>query len=76
MSSTWHVLFLSHDPAITVSEHSFEEEAEEAIDGGFESHANCDFLIVRRSGAPVEVICTGRTEARVSLVRNVHSFGP
>lgn len=61
MSSNWKVLCMSHDPATIISEHSFAAGAEESIKEGYESHPHCDFLVMRVSGGPVEVGCTGLT---------------
>jgi len=64
VSSSYHVMCLSHDPAIFVAgDFNSRREADSAISVGFESHPGCDFLIMRMSGAPVEFTCTGQTDA-------------
>lgn len=64
MSSSYYVLCMSHEPATVVTDHhNNRREADAAISVGFETHPNCDFLIMRVSGAPVEFTCTGETEA-------------
>lgn len=57
MSSSYYVLCLSHDPAITVRESASPESAAEAIKAGVEGHSDCDLLIERVSGGPVEYGC-------------------
>jgi hypothetical protein len=55
---------MSHDPATIVTDHhNNRREADAAIEVGFESHPNCDFIIMRVSGGPVEFTCTGQTGA-------------
>lgn len=64
MSSSYYILCMSHEPAIIVQDHhNSRREADAAIAVGYETHPGCDFLIMRVSGAPVEFICTGQTEA-------------
>lgn len=64
MSSSYHVMCLSHDPATyAVGDFNNRREALEAIADGVHSHPACDLLIMRMSGAPVEFTCTGQTEA-------------
>jgi hypothetical protein len=57
MSSSYYVLCLSHDPATTARECSSPEAAADAIKAGIEAHRDCDLLIERVSGAPVEYGC-------------------
>jgi hypothetical protein len=57
MSSNYYVCCVSHDPAIIAADKSTPEEAVEAIADGIDGHGDCDLLIVRVSGAPVEVGC-------------------
>jgi hypothetical protein len=57
VSSTYRILCLSHDPALTVGEYSAREEAEGAIRDGVEDHPRCDLLIGRYSYPLVEVGC-------------------
>lgn len=59
MSSTFYTVCLSHDPALLAREHRSAEEAEAAVREGASGHEGCDQLIVRSSGAPVEVGCPG-----------------
>lgn len=58
MSSTYYLLCMSHDPATVATTLS----APESLPTGEElqeSHPNCDFIISRVSGAPVEFGCPG-----------------
>ncbi|MFC8361104.1 hypothetical protein ACFUIY_14675 [Streptomyces griseorubiginosus] len=67
MSSTFYIVCLSHDPALISTEYSRAELAEAAIKDGTSGHTDCDRMIVRSSGAPVEVGCPGhgfRDDAR------------
>lgn len=59
MSSTYYILCLSHDPAITVNDPGYNrpEQAEEAIRNRPIEHEHCDLMIQRVSGAPVEYGC-------------------
>jgi hypothetical protein len=59
MSSTFYTVCLSHDPALLAREHRSAEEAEAAVREGASGHEDCDQLIIRSSGAPVEVGCPG-----------------
>ena len=59
MSSTYHVLCLSHDPATLIAEFGNPEDAQEAISKGFSEHPECDILISRVSGGPIEFGCPG-----------------
>ncbi|MCX4974257.1 hypothetical protein [Streptomyces sp. NBC_00620] len=61
MSSTFHIACLSHDPAVDVTDlgHNTAAEAEDSIRAGINGHADCDLVIVRWSGAPVEFGCPG-----------------
>jgi hypothetical protein len=59
MSSTFHVLCLSHDPALAITRTGYNQaaEAEAAIrDNGIE-HPDCDLLIARFSGGLVQLGC-------------------
>lgn len=69
MSSTYRVLCMSHDPALTIDvDFSSSSEAVAAVlnvSGGdvdyrLASHAQCDLLIGRFSYPLVEVCCVGR----------------
>lgn len=58
MSSTYGVLCLSHDPAITAAyDYGSHENAAQAIAEGIEDHEHCDLLIGRYSAALVEAGC-------------------
>lgn len=57
MSSSYLILCLSHDPATTAYESSSPEAAAEAIRAGIAGHPDCDLLIERVSGGPVEYGC-------------------
>ncbi|MET7475101.1 hypothetical protein ABZT17_12170 [Streptomyces sp. NPDC005648] len=59
MSSTFYLVCLSHDPALDAREYTSAEAAEAAVREGTSGHPNCDLMIVRSSGAPVEVGCPG-----------------
>lgn len=59
MSSTFYVVCLSHDPALVSSEYSRAEGAEAAVKDGSSGHTDCDRMIVRVSGGPIEVGCPG-----------------
>lgn len=59
MSSTFYTVCLSHDPALLAREHRTAEAAEAAVREGTSGHDDCDLVIVRSSGAPVEVGCPG-----------------
>lgn len=57
---------MSHDPSMVIFETNpsdMEEAIGEIVAGGFENHPGCDLLIMRVSGAPVEFVCTGKTDA-------------
>lgn len=60
MSSSFYLLCLSHDPAITVRDCGSAEMAADAIATGVEGHLDCDLLIERVSGAPLEYGCPSR----------------
>lgn len=63
MSSSYHVLCLSHDPAIVaVSECRGVEGAERLIAAGIEGHEYCDLVIMRVSGGPIEFGCPPVTD--------------
>jgi hypothetical protein len=59
VSSTYYILCLSHDPAITVNDPSYNrpEQAEAAIAEGIAGHAGCDLVIGRYSYPLVELGC-------------------
>lgn len=58
MSSSYHVLCLSHDPSIRVAgDYNRPGEAEDFIRDGDHQHTDCDLLIARVSGALVELGC-------------------
>ena len=59
MSSTYYVLCLSHDPAITVNDPGYNrpEDAEEAIRDRPTGHEHCDLMIGRYSYPLVELGC-------------------
>ncbi|MFI6594957.1 hypothetical protein ACIBHX_01845 [Nonomuraea sp. NPDC050536] len=57
MSSTYRILCLSHDPALTFGEFDSPGEAEAAIRSGIDEHPRCDLLIGRYSYPLVEVGC-------------------
>jgi hypothetical protein len=59
VSSTYYILCLSHDPAITVNDPGYNrpEEAEAAITAGINDHADCDLVIGRYSYPLVELGC-------------------
>lgn len=59
MSSTYRILCLSHDPAITIDtpDYNRPEQAETAITEGIEGHHTCDLAIGRYSYPLVELGC-------------------
>lgn len=58
MSSTYSVLCLSHDPAITAAyDCGSRERAEEAVREGIDGHEHCDLLIGRFSYPLIEAGC-------------------
>lgn len=59
MSSTYYVLCLSHDPAITVNDPGYNrpEEAEAAVRDRPSGHENCDLVIGRYSAPLVALGC-------------------
>jgi len=65
VSSTYRIFCLSHDPAIDteplVDRHVC-AEAEQAAAAGVPGHEECDVLILRYSGALVEIGCPIRTQ--------------
>jgi hypothetical protein len=71
VSSTYHILCLSHDPALTVTGlgRNRPEEAEAAVRDDTDSHANCDLLIARHSGALIELGCPSTYPAREGAYR-------
>lgn len=66
MSSTYYVLCVSHDPATTVCESPTPESAVELIRNGIEGHFDCDLMIERVSGGPVEIGCPPTADRRAS----------
>lgn len=71
MSSSYHILCLSHDPALTVTGlgHNRPEVAEAAVRKDTDSHAHCDLLIARHSGALMELGCPSTHPAREGAYR-------
>lgn len=57
MSSSYYILCVSHDPATSVCESSTPESAVQQIGDGIEGHYECDLMIERVSGGPVEIGC-------------------
>ncbi|MFD9903908.1 hypothetical protein [Streptomyces sp. NPDC059063] len=58
MSSTYYILCLSHDPAITVDDdYNGPEEAEAAVRDRPNGHESCDLMIGRYSYPLVELGC-------------------
>ncbi|MFE6412581.1 hypothetical protein ACFVOR_37240 [Streptomyces sp. NPDC057837] len=57
MSSSYYILCLSHDPATTAREARSAEDAADVIRAGVDGHRDCDLLIERVSGGPVEYGC-------------------
>lgn len=71
MSSTYRLLCVSHDPALTFGEYDSPEQAETAIREGVGDHPRCDLLIGRYSYPLIEVGCPS-TAGRGDTVRGVH----
>lgn len=69
MSSTYSVLCLSHDPAITVHDPGYNrpEQAEAAIRDGVNGHEHCDLMIGRYSYPLVELGCPASRDQPVKL---------
>lgn len=61
MSSTYYLLCMSHDPATVITELG-DPETLPTPDNIRESHPNCDLVVTRVSGAPVEFGCLGRDQ--------------
>lgn len=59
MSSSYQVLCLSHDPATIISELDRDDDMRETLVMGISGHEQCDLLMMRTSGAPVEFGCPG-----------------
>lgn len=57
MSSSYYVLCVSHDPAMTARDCGTAEDAAAAISAGIGGHLECDLLIEVVSGGPVEIGC-------------------
>ena len=75
MSSTYYVLCLSHDPAITVNDsgYSSPEAAEEAIRDRASGHEACDLMIGRYSYPLVELGCPTSKDQPAALRSGVLS---
>jgi hypothetical protein len=58
---------MSHDPAIHISELGRSDDMRSTVVMGIGDHTQCDILLVRVSGAPVEVGCPG--------VKNAQCYG-
>lgn len=69
MSSTYYVLCLSHDPAITVNDPGYNraEEAEAAVRDRPSGHEGCDLMIGRFSYPLVELGCPRSADQPESL---------
>lgn len=69
MSSTYYILCLSHDPAITVNDPGYNtpEEAEEAVRDRPSGHEQCDLMIGRYSYPLVELGCPPSRDQRAKL---------
>ncbi len=69
MSSTYYVLCLSHDPAITVNDPGYNSaaEAEAAIRDRPSGHEHCDLMIGRYSYPLVELGCPASRDQTVKL---------
>ena len=59
MSSSYHILCVSHDPGIYAIEDVRKERLEHFLTSSLEDHQHCDLLVLRRSGGLVEVGCPG-----------------
>lgn len=62
MSSSFHVACLGHTPALNIEYASWNSapDALEAVtnrNDGLQGHPDCDLVVVRHSGAPVEIGC-------------------
>lgn len=58
MSSSYQGMCVSHDPALWYREYGSAAEAfAEIAAGPIEEHPACDLIVVRVSGAPVELAC-------------------
>lgn len=57
MSSSYYILCMSHDPATTARDCQTAKDAAAAIKAGIEGHLECDLIIERVSGGPVEFGC-------------------
>lgn len=68
MSSSYHVLCLSHDPSIIASEHGHRPEpALEAIAAGVDGHAGCDLVVGRYSYPLVGACCPASPDQPAKL---------
>ncbi|MEC4016108.1 hypothetical protein [Streptomyces sp. H27-D2] len=68
MSSSYHVLCLSHDPSIIASEYGHRPEpALEAITAGIDGHTGCDLVVGRYSYPLVEVGCPATRDQPAKL---------
>lgn len=61
MSSDYHVLCLSHDPAIKATDALSFEAAEQAIREGIDGHEACDLMIGAYSYPLVDLGCPGNS---------------
>lgn len=59
MSSSYHILCVSHDPGVYAAEDIREMNIADILQNGLKDHPFCDLLVLRRSGALVEVGCPG-----------------
>lgn len=57
MSSSYYILCVSHDPAMTARDCGTAEDAAAAIRAGIEGHLECDLVIEEVSGGLVEIGC-------------------
>lgn len=71
MSSTYHILCLSHDPALTITGvgHNRPDEAEAACRDDTDDHARCDLIIARYSGGLIELGCPPSYPPRAGAYR-------
>ncbi|MFJ8727787.1 hypothetical protein [Streptomyces sp. NPDC093269] len=69
MSSTYRILCLSHDPALTIDtpDYNRPEQAEEAIRAGIDGHTTCDLAIGRYSYPLVDLGCPASRDQPAQL---------
>lgn len=67
MSSTYYLLCLSHDPAITITDYQRPEQAEAAIRDRPSGHEQCDLMIGRYSYPLVALGCPASRDQAVKL---------